>query len=106
MPTENHQRRLARRWAQRHHAELTRLGWVSLTDPAGTVYTLEQLTFAVFPDKSIRWQYITALYRLGERRNVRSVPQFAIEEHTRRLRRWVREQFVQAHRSTVMVEAR
>src|SRR5262245_35903555 len=98
MATEKHLPRLAR-------AELTQLGWASLTDPVGTFYTINQLRFCVFTDKDVRWSYITALYRLGERRKVRSVPQFATEEHTRRLRKWCREQIVLpiTRRSPVMV---
>lgn len=106
--TSKHAQRLARRWAHAHWAELNSIGRDSLRDAPGSVYHLDTLTFIVFKDNATRWEYWFDLCALAERRRVKRRAQFAIDEHSRRVRRWCRQQIALSldRRSTVMVEAR
>lgn len=107
MPTEKHQKRLARWWAVQHYHHVAAIGLRSIQDPISTCYTLGPLTFVVFDDEPTRQAYLHSLYLLAVRRHTSHHAQFVVDEHTRRLRRWCREQIALSldRRSTVMVEA-
>ena len=93
-----------KRWRM---GELPALGLRSLQDPARARYEIPPLTVMVFAGQAIKCRYMDDLAALAVRRREPKVAQFIVDEHTRRLRRWCREQIVlpPARRRRVMVVA-
>lgn len=88
-----------------HDTPWRALGLCSLQDPARTRYEIPQFTFMVFASPVVKAHYWDVLEALAIRRRDPKVAQFIVNEHTRRLRRWCREQTVlpPARRRKVMV---